>query len=96
MTVGPFRLVYVAAAAVLVATAIAHADSPDYQFLALLPKDGIAGPPDQMIIAPLPHRLPHRAGHRSGSCYSTEDDIAGWSVRFGASGFRASPPSNGR
>lgn len=50
MTVDPFRPVFVAAAAVLVAAAIAHADSPDDQFLGLLSKDGLnVGPPDQMI-----------------------------------------------
>jgi Protein of unknown function (DUF732) len=49
MTVGPFRAVLAAMAAVLGATAIAHAGGPDDQFLALLAKDGIAGAPDQMI-----------------------------------------------
>jgi hypothetical protein len=49
-SIDPFRPVFVAAAAVLVATAIAHADSPDDQFLGLLSKDGLnVGPPDQMI-----------------------------------------------
>jgi hypothetical protein len=50
MTVGPFRAVFPAAAAVLVTAAIAHAGSPDDQFLGLLSKDGLnVGPPDQMI-----------------------------------------------
>ena len=40
----------VAAAAVLMTGAVAHADAPDDQFLELLAKDGInAGPPDQLI-----------------------------------------------
>jgi len=50
MAVDPFRPVFAAAAAVLVAAAIAHADSPDDQFLGLLSTDGLnVGPPDQMI-----------------------------------------------
>jgi hypothetical protein len=50
MAVDPFRAVFAGAAAVLVATAIAHADSPDDQFLGLLSRDGLnVGPPDQMI-----------------------------------------------
>ena len=49
MTVRPFRPVFAAAAAVLAAAAIAHADAFDDQFLALLSRDEIAGPPDQMI-----------------------------------------------
>jgi Protein of unknown function (DUF732) len=49
MAVDPFRPVLAAAAAVLLATGIAHADGQDDQFLALLSKDGIVGPPDQMI-----------------------------------------------
>ena len=49
MAVDPFRPVFVAAAAVLLAAATAHADNLDDQFLALLSKDGIVGPPDQMI-----------------------------------------------
>jgi hypothetical protein len=49
MTVGPFRPIFAAAAALLVATGIAHADAFDDRFLALLSKDGIVGPPDQMI-----------------------------------------------
>jgi hypothetical protein len=39
-----------AAAAVLVTAAIAHADTPDAQFLGLLSQHGLnVGPPDQMI-----------------------------------------------
>lgn len=50
MAVDPFRPVFAAAAAVLVTAAIAHADSPDDQFLGLLSKDGLnVGEPDQMI-----------------------------------------------
>jgi hypothetical protein len=49
MAVDPFRPVLGAAAAVLLAAAIAHADGPDDQFMALLSKDGIVGPRDQMI-----------------------------------------------
>lgn len=50
MAIGPFRAVLVAAAAVLVAAAIARAESPDDQFLGLLSKDGLnVGPPDQMV-----------------------------------------------
>jgi Protein of unknown function (DUF732) len=50
MTVGPFRAVLAAAAAVLLAAAIAQAESPDDQFLGLLSRDGLSvGPPDQMI-----------------------------------------------
>ena len=49
MTVGPF-LPVVAATAVLMAGAVAHADPPDEQFLGLLSRDGItAGPPEQLI-----------------------------------------------
>ncbi|MCV7399784.1 DUF732 domain-containing protein [Mycobacterium fragae] len=50
MASGPFRAVLPAAAAVLVAAAIARAESPDDQFLGLLSKHGLnVGPPDQMI-----------------------------------------------
>lgn len=50
MPIDPFRPVVVAAAALLVAAAVAHADTPDAQFLGLLAKDGItAGPPEQLI-----------------------------------------------
>jgi hypothetical protein len=50
MTVDPLRPVFAAAAAVLVAAAIAHADSPDDQFLGLLSRDGLnVGPPDKVI-----------------------------------------------
>lgn len=50
MTVNPFRPVFAAAAAVLVAAGIAHADNPDDQFLGLLSKDGLnVGPPAKMI-----------------------------------------------
>jgi hypothetical protein len=48
--VDPFRPVPAAAAALLVAAAVAHADSQDDQFLGLLARDGIsAGPPEQLI-----------------------------------------------
>jgi len=50
MAVNPFRPVFVAAAAVLVAGAVAHADTQDAQFLGLLSNDGInVGPPDRLI-----------------------------------------------
>lgn len=50
MAVDPFRPVVAAAAAVLVAAGIAHADTADDQFLGLLSKDGLnAGPPEQMM-----------------------------------------------
>lgn len=50
MALDPFRPVVAAAAAVLVAAAIAHADNPDDQFLGLLSRDGLnVGPPAQMI-----------------------------------------------
>jgi Protein of unknown function (DUF732) len=49
MAVNPFRSVLAAAVAVMLAAGIAHADGQDDQFLALLSKDGVVGPPDQMI-----------------------------------------------
>jgi hypothetical protein len=50
MTVHPFRPVFAAAAAVLVGAAVAHADTPDAQFLGLLSNDGInVGAPDRLI-----------------------------------------------
>ena len=50
MAVDPFRPVVAAAAAVLVATGIAHADTADDQFLGLLSNHGLnVGPPEQMI-----------------------------------------------
>jgi hypothetical protein len=49
MAVNPFRFVFAAAAVVMLAAGIAHADGPDDQFLAMLSKDGIVGAPDQMI-----------------------------------------------
>jgi Protein of unknown function (DUF732) len=50
MTIDPLRPVFAAAAAVLVATAIAHADTADDQFLGLLSRDGLnVGPPDKVI-----------------------------------------------
>ena len=49
MAVHPFRFVLAAAAAVMLAAGIAHADGQDDQFLGMLSKDGIGGPPDQMI-----------------------------------------------
>lgn len=48
MAVGLFRPILAAAAALLLAVGTAHADGLDDQFLALLSKDGIVGPPDQM------------------------------------------------
>ncbi|MGA7133962.1 MAG: DUF732 domain-containing protein [Mycobacterium sp.] len=50
MGVDRFRPVVAAAAAVLLAATIGHADTTDDQFLGLLSNDGLnAGPPDQMI-----------------------------------------------
>jgi Protein of unknown function (DUF732) len=49
MAVNPFRSVLAAAAAVMLAAGIAHADGQDDQFLAMLSKDGVVGPPDQLI-----------------------------------------------
>jgi hypothetical protein len=50
MTVNPFLPVFAAAAAVLVVAAVAHADTPDAQFLGLLSNDGMnVGPPDRLI-----------------------------------------------
>lgn len=43
------RAVLVAAAALMMSAGIAHAGGPDDQFLAMLSKDGLGGPPDQMI-----------------------------------------------
>jgi Protein of unknown function (DUF732) len=49
MNVDPF-LPVIAATAVLMTGAVAHADAPDDQFLGLLSRDGItAGPPEQLI-----------------------------------------------
>jgi hypothetical protein len=49
MTIDPL-LPALAATAVLMTGAVAHADAPDDQFLALLSRDGITtGPPDQLI-----------------------------------------------
>jgi hypothetical protein len=49
MVVNPFGFGLAAAAAVMLAAGIAHAGGPDDQFLAMLSKDGIGGPPDQLI-----------------------------------------------
>jgi hypothetical protein len=50
MGLNPFCPFVAAAAAVLLAATIGHADTTDDQFLALLSNDGVnAGPPDQMI-----------------------------------------------
>lgn len=50
MTANPFRPVVMAAAAVLVAGVVAHADTPDAQFLGLLSNDALnVGPPDRLI-----------------------------------------------
>jgi hypothetical protein len=50
MAVHLFRPIVAAVTAVLVTGAIAHADTTDDQFLALVSNDGLnAGPPDQMI-----------------------------------------------
>lgn len=50
MTAGLFRPVFAAVAAVLVTAAVAHADTPDAQFIELLSNDGLnVGPPDRLI-----------------------------------------------
>jgi hypothetical protein len=50
MSVAPLHAVFAAAAALLVAAPIAHADTADDQFLQLLSNDGLnVGPPDRMI-----------------------------------------------
>ena len=50
ITLDPFRPVLAAVAAVLLAAAVAHADTPDAQFLGLLSNDGMnVGPSDRLI-----------------------------------------------
>lgn len=50
MAIDPFRPVFAAGAALLVASAVAQADSPDEQFLGMLSNDGLSvGPPDESI-----------------------------------------------
>jgi hypothetical protein len=50
MTFNPFRPVFGAVAAVLLAAAVAHADTSDAQFLGLLSNSGVnVGPPDRLI-----------------------------------------------
>jgi hypothetical protein len=50
MAVDRLRPIFAAAAAVLLAAGVAHADTTDDQFLGLLTNDGLnVGPPDQMI-----------------------------------------------
>jgi Protein of unknown function (DUF732) len=50
MSVALFRPVFTAVVAVLVAGAVAHADTPDAQFLGLLSHDGMnIGAPDRLI-----------------------------------------------
>jgi uncharacterized protein DUF732 len=50
MTADPFRPLLAAVAAVLVAGAVAHADTPDAQFLGLLSNNGMnVGPSDRLI-----------------------------------------------
>jgi Protein of unknown function (DUF732) len=73
MAMGPFRPIAVAAAAVLLAAAIAHADTTDDQFLGLVSNDGLtAGPPDQMIA------IAHQRCDANGLSHS------GWyNFRFG-------------
>jgi Protein of unknown function (DUF732) len=70
---GPFRPGLVAAAAVLLAAAIGHADTTDDQFLGLVSNDGLtAGPPDQMIA------IAHQRCDADGLAHS------GWyNFRFG-------------
>ena len=50
ITLDPFRPVLAAVAAVLLAAAVAHADTPDAQVLGLLSNDGLKiGSPDRLI-----------------------------------------------
>ena len=50
MSLGLFRPLLATLASVLLAAAVAHADTPDAQFLGLLSKDGMnVGPPDRLI-----------------------------------------------
>jgi hypothetical protein len=50
MALGRLRPVVAAAAALLIATGFAHADTTDEHFLAMLTNDGLnVGPPDQLI-----------------------------------------------
>lgn len=50
MILDPLRPVLAGVATLLVAAAVAHADSPDDQFLGLLSNDGLnIGPPDRLI-----------------------------------------------
>jgi hypothetical protein len=50
MALGRLRPVVAAAAALLIVTGIAHADTTDDQFLTTLTNDGLnVGPPDQLI-----------------------------------------------
>jgi Protein of unknown function (DUF732) len=66
-TVNPFPSVFAAAAAVLVVAAVAHADTPDAQFLGLLSNDGInVGPPDRLIA------IAHERFHDDGLSRDTQ------------------------
>jgi hypothetical protein len=50
ITIDPFRPLLAAVAAVLLGAAVAHADTPDAQFLGLLTKSGMnVGPSDRLI-----------------------------------------------
>jgi hypothetical protein len=69
MGVDPFRPVVAAAAAVLLAATIGHADTTDDQFLGLLSNDGLnAGPPDQMIA--IAHKRCDANGLLRGSSFT--------------------------
>jgi len=64
-----FRPVLAAAAAVLVVAAIAHADSPDDEFLGMLSNDGLnVAPPDQLIA--LAHERCNDEGLSRGDSYA--------------------------
>ena len=73
VTVDLFRPVVAAVAAVLVAATVAHADTPDAQFLGSLTNDGLnLGPPDQLIA--LAHERCNNEGLSRGDSYN---------IRFG-------------
>jgi hypothetical protein len=73
MTANPFRPVFTVAAAVLVGAGVAHADTPDAQFLGLLSNDGLnVGAPDQLIA------IAHERCDNDGLSRAET-----WSFRFG-------------
>jgi hypothetical protein len=68
MTVDPLRPVLAAAAALLVAAGVAHADPQDDQFLGSLSNDGLSvAPPDQLIA--IAHERCNDEGLSRGDSY---------------------------